>query len=375
LVLFVLGLSACSGLPESEGTIKSTQLNTAAPTNYATVVLKASDTPQPTITSTITVTASPTTRPTEYPLLGFEYKFKPAEISSHPYLTTCDYLTNRWNPEKSKPGTIIVPVMYHSIRQRGRELQDNMQVTQDYFEYSMSYAKTLGFETITTDELVGFLYQNDPIPERSMILIIDDRRLGVVRDHFMAFLNANDWTLTLAYITGIARADEWQEFERLNVDGRLDLQAHGFYHNQDTYITQFTPLEVVREEIYNPIPVIEEHTGKKPLAFIWPGGNYTKEAVEIAREAGYRVGFTIQSRGPIMFNWIPLGLEESQVNDPLMVLPRIWSNSITLDLDRAVLISESAKEFALQNKTAEYEWFQIYCSDYPPLPDLSINDE
>ena len=257
--------------------------------------------------------------------------------------------------------------MYHSVRQSGRELQDNMQVTQEYFEYTMEYAKRLGYETITTEQLVGFLYHNDPIPSLSMILIIDDRRLGVVRDHFMNYLDQNDWSVTLAYITGIASAKEWNEFDRLNIDGRLDLQAHGFYHNGETYFTEFTPIEVIEQEVNDPIAVIEEHAGRKPQAFIWPGGNFTLESVQLAREAGYEVGFTVYSRGPLMYNWIPLGATEAKMDDPLMVLPRIWSNSATLYLEKAAEISIAAQAFAQQNKANEYLWYENYCSDYPSL--------
>ena len=89
-----------------------------------------------------------------------------------PYLDTCQYLSNRWGEDKSEPGTIVVPVMYHSVRKSGRPLVDEMQVSQEYFEYTMDYAKKMGFETITTEELVGFLYNNEPIPTLSMILII-----------------------------------------------------------------------------------------------------------------------------------------------------------------------------------------------------------
>ena len=203
-----------------------------------------------------------------------------------------------------------------------------------------------------------------------MILIIDDRRLGVVDDHFMKYLDENDWTVTLAYITGIATVNEWKEFDRLKINNQLDLQAHGFRHNGETYITEHTSVEVIEQELYSPIPAIGEHAGRRPQAFIWPGGNFTLESVQMAREAGYEVGFTVYSRGPLMYNWIPLGATEAKVNDPLMVLPRFWSNTAALYLERAVEISAEAKEFANQNKEIEYLWYKNYCSEYPPLSEV-----
>lgn len=374
LLLMIVGSSGCNILPgqrlpiiQETVQITNTPLQSVTPAKTKTPFIP----PTPTEAPTILPSSTPSPTSTMFVLSSYEYNFKSTEISPHTYQDTCEYLSNRWGIGKSEPGTIIVPVMYHSIRQNGRELQDNMQVSQEYFEYTMGYAKKMGFETITTQELVGFLYNNDPIPPLSMIMIIDDRRLGVVKDHFMKYLDENGWSLTLAYITGIATVNEWNEFTKLNINNQLDLQAHGFLHNGETYITEFTSIEVIEQELYSPIPVIEEHTGRRPQAFIWPGGNFTADSVKMAREAGYKVGFTVYSRGPLMYNWIPLGATDAEVNDPLMVLPRFWSNTAGLYLERAVEISTEAKEFAYQNKENEYFWYQNYCPEYPPLSEYN----
>lgn len=370
LIIFILLATGCNQLPGSGDTFSIGGANpTATPslTNTRVITITPTITPESTFTPTITPSNTPSPTATKFKLDSFSYNFMPNEVSARTYQDTCEYLSNRWGEGKSKPGTILVPIMYHSVRKSGRELQDNMQVTQEYFEYTMNYAKKLGFETITTDELVGFLYENKEIPPLSMIMIIDDRRLGVVREHFLTYLDQYDWTMTLAYITGVATPFEWNEFDRLNVNHQLDMQAHGFYHNGETYITDTTPLDVIEQEIYGPIPLIEEHTGEKPLAFIWPGGNFNTEAVQIAREAGYQVGFTVFARGPLMYNWIPLGPEEAKINDPLMVLPRIWSTTATIDLEKAVEISSKAAAFANDNKKLEYLWYETNCSNYPPL--------
>jgi peptidoglycan/xylan/chitin deacetylase (PgdA/CDA1 family) len=365
-------ISACqisSGMENSQIVNSSSTLNEGSQsgfslTNTPTLEVVSTKTPTLTPSTTPSLTQTPTLTRTPFSLTNFSFDFRPSEVSAQQYLDQCEYLSNRWGEEKSKPGTIVVPIMYHSVRKSGRPLQDEMQVTQEYFEYTMEYAEKLGFETITTEELIGFLYHNEPIPQYSMILIIDDRRLGVVQEHFMKFLDEYDWTVTLAYITGVASEFEWMEFERLNVNNRLDLQAHGFLHNAETYITEFTPKDVIEQELYAPIPIIEEKTGRRPEAFIWPGGNFTTESVQMAREAGYKVGFTVYSRGPIMYNWIPLGATEKKVGDPLLVLPRFWSSSATINLENAIEISELAQKFAEENKKKEELWFQNYCSDF-----------
>jgi hypothetical protein len=79
-----------------------------------------------------------------------------------------------------------------------------------------------------------------------------------------------------------------------------------------------------------------------------------------ARE-GYELGFTAYSRGPLQFNWIPLGKEELAINDPLIVLPRAWSSPVNVNLDEAVEVSEQAAAFADQYYQTEANWYRTYC--------------
>ena len=74
------------------------------------------------------------------------------------------------------------------------------------------------------------------------------------------------------------------------------------------HITQYTPLDVVELEINNPIEVIQDHFGNSPLAFVWPGGNFTAQAAADGLwMPAMRLVLLSYSRGPLMYNWIPLG--------------------------------------------------------------------
>jgi hypothetical protein len=94
---------------------------------------------------------------------------------------------------------------------------------------------------------------------------------------------------------------------------------------------------------------------------VWPGGNFTRRSVEVARQADYRLGFTAYSRGPLLFNWIPLGAEEAEVGDPLMVLPRYWSTAAVVNLDQAVEIAQEAESFARGAYAGEAAWYRQTC--------------
>jgi len=87
----------------------------------------------------------------------------------------CTYLQMRWTFDLSQPGTVVVPIMFHSIVHTGTLLADpNKDITSDQFLAFVAYARRLGFETITTRQLLDFLSGNAKIPLRSMMMIVDD---------------------------------------------------------------------------------------------------------------------------------------------------------------------------------------------------------
>ncbi len=356
IVSFIL--TSCVGLESDKADSgsqegKVTLTITPSPTRTATPTSTSTPTATPTKTVTPTITSTP------WALSSFTSSLLYPNVVPVDYIDdTCAYLENRWGEGKSEPGTIVVPIMFHSILKPGREVTDSSQITMDYFEYFLEVAQDMGFETVTVAELAGFLEENEAIPERSMILILDDRRPGTA-ELFLPYLEEYDWTLTLAWPTTDATDEElWSRMEGLAESGRLDIQSHGHDH---IYIQDYTPLEEIEEEIYKPIEVIQAHFGTTPTALVWPGGNFTELSIEMAHEAGFVLGFTAYSRGPLMFNWIPLGEIEMTVNDPLMVLPRYWSSEAHLAMEEAVAIGEAARGAAEEVEEEELLYYSLFC--------------
>lgn len=341
----------------------------------ATQTIKPSSTSFPSATLTPHLTNIPTNTPTQtethLPLEGFNPRLA-KDVKPVSYLDTCEYLAARWNPENAQPGSIVVPIMYHGIRKEGGSVNDNITVTEKYFKETLQHAAELGFQTIRIDQLAAFLQRNAYIPPRSLLLIIDDRRLGTVRNHFMPVLEQNQWTLVMAYITGVADQREWREIKSVLASGRVEIEAHGFLHNGATYFTEKTSADVIHQEIYDPIQAFEENLGFRPRVFIWPGGNFTPTTVAEADKAGYQLGFTAYARGPLMFNWIPQGEPERRTGNPLLLLPRYWSTAAYVNLDQAVELGQQAADFAKENRRAELDWYNRYCSGYPRIDIDSI---
>lgn len=290
---------------------------------------------------------------------------------------SCRFLELRWDPQGSLPGTVVAPIMFHSILERNEEPANPQDINSETFAAIIRLAENLGFETITTEELLAYLHGNAKIPPRSMIMILDDRKAGVAEDHFLPVLEKNDWTLTMAWIAEsdtdirpgrLAGESLWGWIERLNDTGYFDIQSHGRDH---IYITASTNEESIRQEIEGSIPILKEHFGNTPIAYIWPGGNFTSFGIQVAHEAGFELGFIERSYGPLLFNWIPQSDRESAYNDPLMLLPRFWDSAALLNLEQTAQIGDAAQAFAKENYAAEAAWFQQNCgNELPPLEEV-----
>lgn len=291
----------------------------------------------------------------------------------HTYETdACRYLYNKWNSNNAAPGTIVMVVMLHGIKKDFANVTAN-DITVEDFHKMMNDLHEQGFQTINAAQLADFLDFNARIPPRSVLLIQDDRRTGEnFNEHFRPYYEQWGWTFVNAWISAEdgPRALALQDNIALEAEGWVDHQSHGYIHNIN--MTDASSDEFIRTEFEKSIADLQQNFHKTPVAIIWPGGGFGVRPVQIARQYGYRLGFTINPRGPVMYNWIPLAdqpdparpsyLPEGYVNDPRMVIPRYWPYQVRAELDNVRNLGKEAAAYAEQNKAIELEYYDIVCA-------------
>jgi hypothetical protein len=295
----------------------------------------------------------------------------------HTYIQTpCQYLYDKWSSENSTPGTVVMVIMFHDITDAA--LTNPNQISGFNFRQLMKSLHQNGFQAITTLQLNGFLEHNSKIPERSVLLVTDDKHAAsyfnvLFRPYWMDY----NWPVVNAWVSdNLTTADNWKQQEELNAEGWVDYQAHGVV---SAPITLDSPDAYILGELKGSMDVFQTHFNKVPIAFIWPGGGFTPHAVALARQAGYRLGFTTNPRGPVMFNWVPLAdtgdpnrdtwIPEGPVNDPLMVLPRYWDTDAAIHIKDVIQIGQDAATYAWTNKPAEMKYYVGVCSPaYGAIP-------
>jgi hypothetical protein len=365
LLLFFLLLTGCQPAPAATPDM-SAALTQAIGTAFAqlqpTATLPASETPIPPATAVRTPPALPST--------FVASQLNPLDIP-HTYLEdTCQYLHDKWNSSNAEPGTVVIVIMFHGITQeRAERVHD---ISKQDFKQLMEDLKEQGFEAINATQLADFLDHNAKIPPRSVMLIVDDRhRAESFNEHFRPFYEKWGWQVVNGWISAFGAQDAFlPENVTLAQEGWVDYQSHGFIHNEN--MTDSSTDDFLRQELEGSKENLQAQFNKTPVAIIWPGGNFGIRPVQAARQYGYRIGFTINPRGPIMYNWIPLAdqqdparpiyLPEGYVNDPRMVLPRYWPNQVQANLDVVRNIGKDAAAYAEQNKATELEYYDIMCA-------------
>jgi hypothetical protein len=316
------------------------------------------ETPAPTVDPNITPPALPEVYRSEF--------LKNVDIPRQYEADTCTYLKNRWDPNKSAPGTVVMPIMFHGISD-GDAVKDN-DITMTQFKALMKSLHDLGFEAIRMQQFVDFMYGNAKIPPRSVLLIVDDRHHQQYFDQkFKDYYEKWGWSVIDSWISFKDNTQDLiNEQRNLIASGYVDYQAHGVVHNYFQNDETF-----LRGELQGSMDAMQRDLGVKPVAYIWPGGGFSQLSVQLAREAGFKVGFTVIPRGPVMYNWIPQADEadpqrpgyavEGGAGDPLMTIPRFWDTDAYYRLDEVRLTGKDAAVKATETKETELAYYDIVC--------------
>jgi len=296
----------------------------------------------------------------------------------HTYVQdTCQYLRNKWHPANAQPGTVVMIIMIQGVYKGPVEESGGINVVD--LGNMMEQLHEQGFEAINTEKLLAFMERNIKIPARSVLIIQDSRRQADnFNKHFRDYWEDWGWPIVNGWQSQPDTLESlWQENITLENEGWVDHQAQGVMVG--TYMTDDSSKAVITRELQGSIDAFAERFGKTPIAFIWPGGGFGQRPVLAARQLGYQLGFTFNSRGPVMYNWVPLASEvdpqrpslipEAQIGDPLMTLPRYWPYQVSDAIDEVRIMGNEAAAYALANKAVELEYYDVVCvPTHGPLP-------
>ncbi|AGF57982.1 peptidoglycan/xylan/chitin deacetylase (PgdA/CDA1 family) [Clostridium saccharoperbutylacetonicum] len=184
-----------------------------------------------------------------------------------------------------------VPVIcYHSITE-DKTKKGPIVIPVENFKEQLKTIKDAGYITLTMAELNGYLYENKPIPEKSVIITFDD---GYRDNYTLAFpiLKELNMKATIFVISSFMNRSDCLSPEELKEmsDYGIDIESHTVSHKRLSDMNYKTQLKELKDSKV----AIEKVTGKPVTAIAYPEGKYNDNTKKAVVEAGYAMGFTIE---------------------------------------------------------------------------------
>ena len=208
--------------------------------------------------------------------------------------------TSSKTPEKKLEDSSLVSVLgYHDFTPDQAATQ--MLLPVDKFRSQMQAIKDLGLRVITLDEFLAWKTGNLKLPERSILITIDDGWKSVYTDAYPVLKEFNfPFTLFLYknYVDGGGRALTSAMIKEMQANG-ASIGSHSVSHpfpsavkkKQRSGVEKYA--EFIKKEFGVSKSFLEEKFGQSVTTYAYPGGFHTPEMFTTADSFGYNCLFTV----------------------------------------------------------------------------------
>ena len=209
-------------------------------------------------------------------------------------------------------GYQTVPVLcYH--RFSTKRSSDKITVSAETFDRQMAYLKNNGYTVLTLKQFEAFIDYRLRPPRKSVLITIDD---GWKTTHTIAFPILKKYGFTAVLFVNTDNIKEklntntltWEELRELRDSGLIQIESHSVSHEDLTRI----PDEQLHRELKESKRLINAKLGITSTSLAYPYGLFNRKTIEIMRQYGYRLGFTV-IRGGNGFFFNPFALNRSMI--------------------------------------------------------------
>lgn len=198
-------------------------------------------------------------------------------------------------PSPPLPARTVRILCYHGVEENTDNFYFNN--TED-FAAQMEVLADEGFQSISCRQLADYLAGKQDIPEKSVLLTIDDGNISVYETAH-SIMSRHGFTATLfIYTSAIGNKGHlsWEQVKELQSLGH-EIGSHTVTHANLTRLGNGQSVQEHQAHVVTEVTQskshIEEVIGEPVVALAYPYGNYDEFVMSAAREAGYRLAFSI----------------------------------------------------------------------------------
>lgn len=205
--------------------------------------------------------------------------------------------------------SVPVPVlMYHSLVENGT---DEWTISPGEFAADMKYLRVTGYQGVGASDLVAFVDEGAPLPEKPVLITFDDGYYNTLL-HALPLMEEYEMKLVLSVIGDYA--DQWTEAGEINErdghaswpqlaeaakSGRVELSNHTqslHTHKNGRSGCVRMPgenLDSYRAMLMRDVGKLQdsfdEYCGAAPICFAYPFGSKCPDSLNVLKSMGFRV--------------------------------------------------------------------------------------
>lgn len=216
-----------------------------------------------------------------------------------------------------KEDVISLPIiMYHSIL-KDTSRSNKYTITPSTLESDLKYIYNHGYNTITMNDLISYVYEGTPLPKNPIMITFDDgyyNNLGyavpllkkynmkavvsIVGKYTDTYTTSDEANLNYSYL-------RWKDVKELMDSGVIEFQNHTYNLHSNTSgrigcsKKSFESIETYEKILTNDIQKLqqefEQNIGYTPTTFTYPFGSISKASFPIIKKLGFKASLSCAS--------------------------------------------------------------------------------
>lgn len=213
-------------------------------------------------------------------------------------------------------GVMVPIVMYHSVL-KDSQRSGKYIITPATLEEDLKYIANNGYTTITMSDLISYVYEDTPLPEKPIILTFDDGHynnlgyavpllekyhmkgiISIVGEYTDTFSKTDEANLNYSYL-------RWKDIKQLIASGTIEFQNHtNNLHStsngrmgcsKKSYESNESYSNVLSNDILTLQKKFWQNTGYMPNTFTYPFGSISKTSLPIIKQLGFKASLSCAS--------------------------------------------------------------------------------
>lgn len=210
-----------------------------------------------------------------------------------------------------------------------------LSVAKRKFEQQMAYLEDNGYRVIPLTEVLAFLRGKAPIPERSVVLTIDDGHRSVYQIAYPVLKKYGYPATIFIYSDYVENGGlTWRQMAEMEKSGLISFQPHSKTHDNLTVRLASEGMDEYKkrlaDEVRIPTKLLAKRMDNPRVSFAYPYGDVNRHVVAELKRNDYQTGVTVD-RGANPFFTYPFTLRRSMIYE---------SDGIT-EFKRALRVFES----------------------------------